>query len=222
MESRIVAISLPHISHAEVERMYADGSYVLLQLPRVDSMTPNASSRMVSVSSDNPDNNVFVMKWKNHNGITIATDNCSMYSGNTSHIKCNYCHDVITGDSTSIEVAKIVDSRGNIISVETYLSFCHERCQRGYIDDKIFRGSAREGGMDWRKIKADLLSSYYVKHRKYLPGANDPLLLITNGGSLTKAEWNDINYIYIPTNCYTTSTVACAIKRNYLKTKVCR
>ena len=132
---------------------------------------------------------VFVMMNISHNMVTEIISNISVEQKG----RCGYCLQDIIDTCMGYPVKH--KETINKYTVWTEKRFCDDECTLGYI--KLTGPTKIKESEEAEQILRYL---YQCKHNKSLRPANNPWLLISNGGSLTKEQWKSEKYHYIKTS----------------------
>lgn len=169
--------------------------------------------------SNNSQAPVYQIKDRNNSNIIIATsghENFQVYTANGGSLpsggRCSYCREDITTTSMGYPIAheeKIIltpEEDGitryrihQIYWVED--RFCSFECTLGYIRNMLSRPVNNRDStlLDSETLLKQLYLQMYPEGGVLRP-AQDPKLLIGNGGSLSREEWSNSKHIFVRTD----------------------
>lgn len=161
---------------------------------------------------------VFCIKDRNNCNIVVATTNHSDFqvfrkTGAISQTggRCEYCHDDFTTTVVGYPLnfrESVVLTNENGVSKHRILytfwvdgKFCSFECALGYIQNILarpadYRDFSHRDCERWLR----LLYKLTYPNSKLLKAAPDPRLLISNGGSLTREEWQNGQHTFTRTD----------------------
>lgn len=197
---------------------YKAGVFATLALDK-SKITISTASKVIApqYGSSNKDP-IYCVKDKNNCNIIIATTNHSDYEVYTKNGgtlptggRCEYCHDEFTGTAVGYplnfkETTVLVNENGVTRQRLLYTfwvegKFCSFECALGYINNILgrpadFRDFSHRDSERWLR----LLHRLTYPNAKQLKAAPNPRLLKSNGGSLTKEEWQYPQHSYSRTD----------------------
>jgi hypothetical protein len=228
--SSIVINSIPtfllrKLNPNEISKNYIDGKYKSYTINNIIKSKTDKTIKQTSTTTQvgtHHDNDIYGFKNKN-NLQTIATTNCKPYisfisSETGSQIiggKCKWCLRNFTHQAIGIPIKSIKIENTIVIYFESIA--CRYGCAYSLWKQKYNRMMIRR---DTQFINGEIILKYLysIQYPNFPPlrEASDPDLLKCNGGSLEDNDYDNYNYVYVPTSSY----IWAPVKEQHLKIKI--